>query len=370
MRKPEHQWVTRSHRARRDLEGPGEAWTDDPRAEAFSVETTDGRVVGRVVCGLRRQVVVGQVLEDPQLPGAVAAWLVARGARSIDLRASGIEGAPLAVGAISPSELSTPRNEVAASPARIISIAPSNAEVIGALGCFDRVVAVEDSSDWPAEVDALERLGPDLAPDLDRIAELEPDLVVASLTVPGMERNVTELRARGVPVLVLGPRSLDDVMGEVARAGDYLGVPEAAASVVASLEDERDALVAARPAAPSRIYLEWWPRPMFTPGRDCYSNELMALAGGENVFADAPGSSLEIDAARLLAADPDVCFVSWCGVAEDKLDPDRLIGRPGLEALRAAKEGRVYPLDERFSGRPGPRMLEAARRMAAHIRGD
>jgi iron complex transport system substrate-binding protein len=69
-----------------------------------------------------------------------------------------------------------------------------------------------------------------------------------------------------------------------------------------------------------------------------------------------------------VAADPDLCFVSWCGVAEDKLDPQNLIRRPGLEGLRAAQAGRVFRLDEAFSGRPGPRMLEAARRMQLAIR--
>ena len=86
------------------------------------------------------------------------------------------------------------------------------------------------------------------------------------------------------------------------------------------------------------------------------------------MFGDRPGSSLEVQAAEVVEADPAVCFVSWCGVAEDKLDPQNLIQRAGLEPLRAAQQGRVYRLDEAFSGRPGPRMLEAARRMAAAIR--
>ena len=109
---------------------------------------------------------------------------------------------------------------------------------------------------------------------------------------------------------------------------------------------------------------------MFTPGRDCYSNELIALAGGVNVFGERPGSSVEVGPQDVLDARPEVCFVSWCGVSEDKLDPRNLIERPGLETLEAAQRGRVYPLDERFSGRPGPRMLEASRRMAAALARD
>nr|WP_255216029.1 helical backbone metal receptor [Pseudenhygromyxa sp. WMMC2535] len=250
---------------------------------------------------------------------------------------------------------------------------PSNLEALAALGCFERVIACEDSSDWPPGVEALERLGPDLGPDLDRVAALAPDLVVSSLSVPGMERVVTGLRARGLDQVVLAPRGVADVLAELERLAALLGVEERAATVVAELRAEVERLTCEAAAfvqagGPARVYLEWWPRPMFTPGRDCYSNELIRLAGGVNVFAERPGSSLEIDAAELLAADPELCFVSWCGVDAAKLDPRKLIERPGLERLGAARREAVFALDERYAGRPGPRMLEAARRMAAAIR--
>ena len=252
---------------------------------------------------------------------------------------------------------------------RLITLAPSNAEVVHALACFDRVVACEDSSDHPPRTQEIPRLGPDLGPDLDRVAELEPDLVVSSLSVPGMERIVTGLRARALPQVVLAPRSLGDVCADVRTVAALLGVPEAGVRVVADIDAQRAALEADRSSDPVPVYLEWWPKPMFTPGIDCFSNELIALAGGRNVFGDRPGSSLQIESEELLSANPGVCFVSWCGVAEAKLDPQNLIGRPGLQSLSAAQQGHVYALDEQFSGRPGPRMLEAARRMATKIRG-
>ena len=97
---------------------------------------------------------------------------------------------------------------------------------------------------------------------------------------------------------------------------------------------------------------------------------MIALAGGVNVCAEHPGSSVEISTEQVVASDPEIYFVSWCGVSADKLDPRRVIERPGFEDLRVAKRGSVYPLDEAFAGRPGPRMLEAARIMARAIRGE
>jgi iron complex transport system substrate-binding protein len=331
------------------------------------LEFADGRV-GAAQCGLAVQYVDEHGAADPDIVHAVSAWLIARGARSINLRHADDEQ-PLAVGPITPAQLGVDLDRQFAGP--IISLCPSNAEAIWALGCFDRVIACEDSSDFPPEVESLERLGPDLGPDLDRIAELSAAtgaLVVSSLSVPGMERNVTGLHARGVPQLVLAPRSIADVLAELRRLGRTLGVEARAAAVIADMREQIASLQrAATGREPLRVYLEWWPRPMFSPGVDCYSNELIALAGGVNVFAHRAGSSVEITAEELLAADPEVCFISWCGVAADKLDVRRLIERPGLETLSAAQRGRVFPLDERFSGRPGPRMLEAARMMAASI---
>lgn len=360
MLKPAHQWQTRAHLAIRVPERP---FADDPRSEAFTLAFADGQV-GWAKCGLAQQQVDERGAADPDMVHAVSAWLIARGARQIELRGPG--GALLASGPISPATLEHPD---CVRPTRLISICPSNLEAIAAIGCFDRVIACEDSSDYPPEVTQLERLGPDLGPDLERVAALAPELVVSSLSVPGMERNVTGLRARGVPQLVLAPRSIADVLAELELLGRVLGVEPRAAEVIADMHTQiADLKRDASSLGPARVYLEWWPRPMFTPGSACYSNELIALAGGVNIFGEQPGSSLEISPEQLIAAKPELCFISWCGVALDKLDRRRLIDRPGLEQLDAARRGHVYPLDERFCGRPGPRMLEAARVMAAGIR--
>ncbi len=362
MRKPEHQWETRAYRAIRRSELEPE-WQGEPRAESFDLVPYDERPAARAWLSLDRQVVERKALLDKDLVHAVSSWLVARGARSIRLMDE--RGAVIEERSLHVWELGTPPLMAAMT---IISLCPSNAEMIDALGCFDRVIACEDSSDYPPEVAERERLGPDLGPNLDRIAELRPNLVVASLSVPGMERVVTGLRARGLPFAVLAPRSIAEVEDEVVALGRWLGADERAREVVAGMQAECRALMSERPREPRRVYLEWWPRPMFTPASECYSNELIELAGGINVFGERPGSSVEIGAEELLAADPELCFVSWCGVAEAKLDPKNLIQRPGLEGLAAAQAGRVYALDEAFTGRPGPRMIEAARRMAAKIR--
>jgi iron complex transport system substrate-binding protein len=366
VKKPAHQWETRTHLAYRSADKPKGAFASDSRAEGFELRFHDGRT-GHARLGLARQELDATALSCPDVIHAVQCWLVARGQRFVHLfETEGAERPRLvAEGAFDVSELSNARP--ATPPARLITLCPSNAELVHALGCFDRVIACEDSSDFPPEVQSLERLGPDLGPNLDRIRELAPDLVLSSLSVPGMERIVTGLRARGVPQCVLAPRRIADVLDQLVELGETLGVPARGWEARRRMEAEIDALSTRRPEVPVRIYLEWWPKPMFTPGESCYSNELIELAGGVNVFGERPGSSLEITPEELIEAEPELCFVSWCGVRADKLDPNNLIQRPGLENLAAAQRGDVFPLDEAFSGRPGPRMLEAARIMASAV---
>lgn len=362
MKKPGHQWETRQHRAVRADRPPGPGWEGDSRAETFDLLFA-GDVRDVATLGLQRQVVGPTAAADPDVVHAVGCWLAARGQRRIAL--CDTLGRELRVGSFDVADLG---DAVHAPTGPVVTLCPSNLELVVALGMVSRVGACEDSSDWPADVPPVERLGPDLGPDLDRVAQLAPAVVVSSLSVPGMERNVTGLRARGVPQVVCAPRSVDDVLADAGRVGRTLGAERAANELVARLVAERRALADARPPGdPVRVYLEWWPRPMYTPGRDCYSNELVALAGGVNVFSDLDGSSVEVGVDDLVRSDPEVAFVSWCGVAEHKLDPARLVGRPGLEAVSAVRHRRVHRLDERFAGRPGPHMLEAARRMARAI---
>jgi iron complex transport system substrate-binding protein len=297
---------------------------------------------------------VPQGLLTPELERAVQAWVLARGGRI--LRLNGGERP------IGPERLDRP----AARPVRrLISIAPSNAEIVGALGGADLLVAVESSSDFPPEVGRLPKLGPDLHVDLEAIERLAPDLVLASLSVPGMERNVAGLERLGVPYLVLAPQSLADIRADILRVGAALGRAERAREVIAGMDAQLAELgrqTAGR--APVPVYLEWWPKPMFSPGGACWTNELIERARGVNVFRERAGQSGEVQVEDVVRANPEVILVAWCGVPFDKLNVQRVLERPGLERVRAVRSGRVVAIDECLLGRPGPRVAEGARHIA------
>lgn len=291
---------------------------------------------------------------DTEMERAVLAWVMARGGRRLNLNGA---ARPLA-----PELLDRP----AQGPVRrLVSIAPSNAEIVGALGATGLLVGVESSSDFPPEVLSLPRLGPDLNVDLDALQRLAPDLVLASLSVPGMERNVAGLERLGLRYLVLAPQSVADIRADILRVGAALVRAEQARDVVERMDRQLAELERSSGGrAPVPVYLEWWPKPMFTPGAACWTNELIERAGGVNVFRERAGQSGEVQVDDVARADPEVILVAWCGVPFDKLDVRKVLRRPGLDGVRAVRSGRVVAIDESLLGRPGPRVVEGARQIA------
>ena len=180
---------------------------------------------------------------------------------------------------------------------KLVSICPSNTELLAYLGLIDQLVAVDDFSDWPASTLTLPRLGPDLSIDMDKLELFEPDLVLASLSVPGMEKNVEELVRRNIPHIVLDPQSLDDIAADLLTVGQACGIEEQALKI--KLEfitfigemKQRAATVATNP----RLYWEWWPKPVFTPGRINWLTEISTIAGGLNEFRDVELASVQTD---------------------------------------------------------------------------
>ena len=245
---------------------------------------------------------------------------------------------------------------------RIVSLACSNTEIVCALGCADLLVGVDDHSDFPVEVvDALPKVGPDLDIDVAEVAALEPDLVLATLTVPGHETVVERLEAAGLPFIAPEPVSLDDVYGDVAEIGARLGVPERAAELVAEMRAELDA-----PAPPDdapTVMIQWWPKPVITPGRLSWATDVVRAAGGKALLGEEEHKSRPVTDDEVAELAPDAVVLSWCGVHPDKYRPDVVLRNGRWQELDFVREGRVFCVGEPYLGRPGPRLVEGVRRM-------
>lgn len=244
---------------------------------------------------------------------------------------------------------------------RIISICPSNTELLAYLDVLDQLIAVDDFSDWPEPVNRLPRLGPDLSIRMDEVEGLEPDLVLASLSVPGMEKNVEELVRRNIPHLVLNPQNLTDIAADLQTVAKAVGVDAhdlltAYQSAIAEIT-ERASSVSNRPS----LYWEWWPKPVFTPGRVNWLTEISELTGCRNLFDDVDSANIQTDWEDVRKRDPDYILLAWVGVMTSKVKPKLIQKRPGWNSMKAFDN--IHIMEEQLYCRPSPRLLEGAIRL-------
>jgi len=250
---------------------------------------------------------------------------------------------------------------------RVVSLNCSNTEIVYALGRADCLVGVDDDSDHPADVvAALPRVGRDLDIDVERVAALRPDLVLASLTVPGHERVVEALQRAGLPYRAAETQSLADTYADVLDIGARLDAEDAARALVARMQRELEP-VADDPGPRPRFLVQWWPKPVIAPGRRSWVDDLLRLSGAHNVLGDRDVKSEPLTDAQVAALAPDAIVLSWCGVRTENYRPDVVYRNPAWQDVPAVRARRVFPVPEAFLGRPGPRLVEGARALRALV---
>ena len=244
---------------------------------------------------------------------------------------------------------------------RVVSHTCSNTEIVCALGCADFLVGVDDHSDFPAEIVCnLQKIGPDLAVDVERVKRLNPDLVISSLTVPGHEKIIEALEAAALPVLVVEPMSLEDVYANIERIAQALGVEERGYELAARMRAQAAAIAIHSVSRPP-ILVEWWPKPVIVPGKRSWVSDMIAAVGAINPWAGRDCKSTPVTDAEVLAAAPSEIVLSWCGVKSNSVRPDVVRRRDAWRHLPALVNDRIYCIPEAWMGRPGPRLIDGMR---------
>jgi iron complex transport system substrate-binding protein len=253
-------------------------------------------------------------------------------------------------------------------PQRVVSLQPSVTVTLRDLGVLDRLVActkycvdvcpevietgciiVEDS--WSAKA--------------DQIVAAKPDLVIAS--VPYRLESVAEILKSGLPFLGLAPKSLDDIYKDIMMISHVMGLeasgqpPPRGAALVARMEREvqtmwQKTMGAERPL----VYCEEWGKPLILS--QTWVAELAEAAGGR--FFGQPGK--QVTEEEVVAADPDVIVAAWCG-AGDRVPLEKIIRKRGWEQTKAAKNGRVYCINDEFLNTPASTLIQGLHALAAAI---
>ncbi|WP_338651734.1 cobalamin-binding protein [Lysinibacillus sp. Y5S-8] len=249
---------------------------------------------------------------------------------------------------------------------RLISICPSNTELVAYLGLTDQLVGVDDFSDWPATVKDLPQLGPDLSINMDALEALQPDLVLASLSVPGMERNIEALKERKIPHIIFNANSLEEIAQDLLTLGRACHVEKHTQAIAKQYMDsiEKMRSIAQTIQKKPTLYWEWWPNPIFTPGKINWLTEISAIAGGVNLFQDVDLASVQTDWADVVERKPDYIMMAWVGVAFERIQPANLLKRPHAKELHAVQMKQLHVMEEWLYCRPSPRLIEGALKLA------
>jgi len=259
----------------------------------------------------------------------------------------------------------------AAPPQRIVSTAPSATEMLYALGLGDRVVGVTTFCHYPPDAAKKPKIGDYLHPSLETIVGLRPGLVVSETT--GV-RHAERLRALNLNVLEIDDATLAGIYDSIRRIGQAAGVPARAEALCSQMRAQLDAIHTKVARLPRRRVLFLVGRTpgriedLVAAGRRSHLNELIEIAGGDNVFRDSVAAYGKIPLEELLSRNPEVIvdmgeMSETVGVTEaQKRAVVALWNR--YPALAAVREHRVYAVASDIFVVPGPRVVEAARALA------
>jgi iron complex transport system substrate-binding protein len=195
---------------------------------------------------------------------------------------------------------------LAAPAKRIVAIAPHITELVFAAGAGHRLVATVDYGDYPPEAKKLPRVGSAFGVNVEAVAALKPDLVVA-WQIEANKANLAQIRSLGIPVLLNEPRSFEGIADSIADLGKLAGTQATAQSAAQRMHAQVRALRQRYASAkPIKVFYQLTDKPLLTINQKHFISDAMALCGAVNVFASAVPLVPEVGFEGVLAAQPEV----------------------------------------------------------------
>lgn len=252
---------------------------------------------------------------------------------------------------------------------KIISLAPSNTEMLFALNAGSQVIGRDELSDYPEEAKKLTSVGGSMGKyNFEQIAKLQPDLVLASsLNTPEQIKTLEDLK---LSVFVLtNPTTLEGMYQNLTTVGALTGHQADAQTLVAKFQERQkkvsDTLTNLKDRPKVFYELDATdPAKPFTAGANTFIDLLIRTAGGTNIAASLKGDYPQISQEELLAQNPDIILL---GDAAYGMTPDQVVKRPGWTSIKAVKENKVLAVDDNLVSRPGPRLIDGLEALAKLI---
>lgn len=258
-------------------------------------------------------------------------------------------------------------NEVAFEevPETIVSLQPSNTEILFALGVGDKIVGATEYDTYPAEALEIERVSDSVAFNAERITELNPDVVIA-YTI-GQEEALQLLEEAGLKVFVIeSATSFEDVYGDIKQLATVMGVEEKGQEIISSIQttiqEVQEKVETA--AVLKKVYYEISPSPdIYTTGSKTFQQEILAAASVDNVFSDQEGW-ISVSEEDVIAKNPEI-ILTTSNYIEDATG--EIKSRAGWDKIPAVQSDSVFLVDGDVISRPGPRIGEAVELVAKTV---
>ncbi|MFX1507374.1 MAG: ABC transporter substrate-binding protein [Promethearchaeota archaeon] len=251
-------------------------------------------------------------------------------------------------------------------PQSIISIAPSATEVIYAVGAGDKVIAVDYSSNYPGETGSLPKIANFPTLDIEAILTYNPDVIFgAGIT---SQDDIDLMEDQGLTVFILAPFDVNEALEDIQTVGLITNHESEAIILKSSLQERIDGVkqnVTFLTFKP-KIYIEYFSEPLYTFGKGTYGHDLIELAGGINIAENATGLYPQINNEFVITQNPDIILYSkgsWTTI-----NATTISNRTGWDIISAVKNGHIYPINEDWISRGGPRIVDGLEEIHSKIK--
>ncbi len=239
----------------------------------------------------------------------------------------------------------------------IVSLAPSNTEILFSLGVGSQIVGVTRFCDYPTEAKSIKKIGGWINTEYDKIESLNPDLIFTSTFL--QEKTAKTLSSKGFPVVHVDPKDLGGVYESIITIGSACKKLKESKNLVRKMMHGFDTVKKSATGKHMKVYCEEWHRPPTVSGN--WVPDVIEIAGGISMVKSGQ-ISRETSLDEVSKFNPEIILVSLCGFGE-KADKKYIIQRPGWQDLTAVKNNRIIIMDDSLLNRPGPRLVHAAKEL-------
>lgn len=253
------------------------------------------------------------------------------------------------------------RETTLAKPAtRVVALTPSDCEILCAIGCEEALVGRGTYCDYPESILALPEVASGAETNVEQIIALNPQVVLMS-DMGQTAEQVEALENAGIAVVVSDANDIEGTYAAIRMIGQLMGKDEQAETLISDMQTTLADIAAKCENSGKTVYfevspLEWG---LWTAGTNTFMDELAAICGLTNAFADVEGWA-GISEEQVLERDPDYIVTITMYYGEGPTPVEEIMGRAGWEGLKAVQNGSVYNADSNAVSRPGPRLKDAA----------